>query len=228
MLTTAPRIALLIDAENIAAHYADAIIAETARLGDIIIRRLYGNVQDPALVHWLRLHNRLGLMPQHQPQTAQGKNASDIALVIDAMDLMHGNRVDGVVLVSSDSDFTRLAQRLREQGLAVYGMGEAKTPEAFRMACKQFFLVENLGDDAAPPAEKASLNHAYQLIANVMQKSCDEEGWIALGPLGHLLTQRYPDFDPRSYGVKRLSDLIKAIDKLQITGSGSAMRARMI
>lgn len=229
MNRTSPHIAILIDAENISATYADAIFAEASGLGDIIIRRLYGDVQNPTIGPWLKEQSRLGVIPQHQPKNTVGKNASDIALVIDAMDLMHSGRVDGVVLVSSDSDFTRLAQRLRKQGLAVYGMGEKKTPEAFRMACKRFFIVENLanGDLEAQPGKTGDLNHAFQLISNVLRGSTDEDGWMPLGALGHQLTQRYPDFDPRSYGSKRLSDLIRSIGKLDLTGTGPDMRTRL-
>ncbi len=156
-----------------------------------------------------------GLAPHPQPANTVGKNASDIALVIDAMDLMHSARFDGFVLVSSDSDFTRLASRIREQGLDVFGMGMQKTPDAFRKACKRFIFLENL--DGAPEAgakgptrkaEGTNLEEARNLIFKAMDAIEQEDEWYTLGQLGQFLTSANPDFDTRTYGKRKLSDLV--------------------
>ena len=139
-----PRLAVLIDADNTAAKWADAIFREIATLGEASVRRIYGDFSGPHLRSWEKKLAGLAVIPHQQFSYTKGKNSSDIALVIDAMDLMHTGRFDGFVLVSSDSDFTRLAGRLREQGLQVFGIGRTNTPEAFRKACRRFIFVENL------------------------------------------------------------------------------------
>ena len=145
-----PRLAVLIDADNTAAKWADAIFEEIATLGEASVRRIYGDFSGPHLRSWEKKLAGLAVVPHQQFAYTKGKNSSDIALVIDAMDLMHTGRFDGFVLVSSDSDFARLASRLREQGLQVFGIGRTNTPEAFRKACKRFIFVENLlGDGEA-------------------------------------------------------------------------------
>jgi hypothetical protein len=170
-------LAVLIDADNTSHRFAKAIFEEIASLGEASVRRCYGDFSSPRINGWSEQVATLGLVPHHQPANTVGKNASDIALVIDAMDLLNSGRFDGFVLVSSDSDFTRLASRIREQGLDVYGIGEKKTPDAFRQACKRFIFIENLGDKSttAPntriTADKATLNRAYQVIRNVIDTS---------------------------------------------------------
>ncbi|MEM8556153.1 MAG: NYN domain-containing protein, partial [Pseudomonadota bacterium] len=139
-------LAVLIDADNVPASYAEAIFDEIASLGEASIRRIYGDFAREGLKQWSKKLAQLAIVPIQAPSNTRGKNASDISLVIDAMDILHQGIFHGFVLVSSDSDFTRLASRIREQGLDVYGMGEQKTPEAFRMACKRFIYVENLSD----------------------------------------------------------------------------------
>ena len=139
-----PRLAVLIDADNTAPKWAEAIFEEIATLGEASVRRIYGDFSGPHLRSWEKKLAGLAVIPHQQFAYTKGKNSSDIALVIDAMDLMHTGRFDGFVLVSSDSDFARLASRLREQGLQVYGIGKTNTPEAFRKACKRFIFVENL------------------------------------------------------------------------------------
>ncbi|MBD3787080.1 MAG: NYN domain-containing protein, partial [Sphingomonadales bacterium] len=141
----APRLCVLIDADNVPAQHAEAIFEEISGLGEASVRRIYGDWSSTRLAGWARKVNALGMVADQQFSNTKGKNASDIGLVIAAMDFLHSGLFDGFVLVSSDSDFTRLASRIREQGLDVYGIGEAKTPEAFRNACKRFIYVENLG-----------------------------------------------------------------------------------
>ena len=147
------RLAVLIDADNTAAKWADAIFEEIATLGEASVRRIYGDFSGPLLRGWERKLAGLAVIPHQQFAYTKGKNSSDITLVIDAMDLMHTGRFEGFVLVSSDSDFARLASRLREQGLQVFGIGKRNTPEAFRKACKRFIFVENLLGDGEAPQE---------------------------------------------------------------------------
>ncbi|MEO1312294.1 MAG: NYN domain-containing protein, partial [Pseudomonadota bacterium] len=166
-----PLLAVLVDADNISHTWAKKIFGEIASLGEASVRRIYGDFSDTRMKGWSDEQAGLGIVPHHQPANTVGKNASDIALVIDAMDLLHSGRFDGFVLISSDSDFTRLAQRIREQGKDVYGIGQKKTPEAFRMACKRFIYVENLETtaEAAPaPAKGKNLNRGAQLVCNAM------------------------------------------------------------
>jgi hypothetical protein len=190
---------------------------------------------------WNRVQSEHGLVPLHSPAYTVGKNSSDISLVIDAMDLMHTGRFDGFVLVSSDSDFTRLASRIREQGLDVYGIGQQKTPEAFRRVCKRFIFLENLAGTApapkpTPPGEKpvppepappaatkprAPLTEARDLILRAMDAMEQEDEWFALGALGQYITRANPDFDTRTYGKKKLSDLVQDL-KIFETKRGQA------
>jgi uncharacterized LabA/DUF88 family protein len=144
MANDTPLLAVLIDADNTSYKHARAIFDEIASFGEASVRRIYGDFSSSHMKGWSGVQAEFGIVPHHQPANTVGKNASDIALVIDAMDLMHSGRFDGFVLVSSDSDFTRLASRVREQGLDVYGIGQQKTPDAFRKACKRFIFVENI------------------------------------------------------------------------------------
>jgi hypothetical protein len=196
---------------------------------------------------WNRVQAEHGLVPHHSPANTVGKNSSDISLVIDAMDILHRGRFDGFVLVSSDSDFTRLASRIREQGLDVYGIGQQKTPEAFRKACKRFIFLENLGGviqaDTTRPAraderseEKpqpkpatASLTEARDLIYKAMDAIAQDDEWFALGPLGQYITAANPDFDTRTYGRKKLSDLVQDLKVFETRrGDGNQLLVRRI
>ncbi len=218
----APLLAVLIDADNTSPKYTQAIFDEIATLGEASVRRCYGDFSSQQMAGWNKVQAEFGLVPHHQPANTVGKNASDIALVIDAMDLLHSGRFDGFVLVSSDSDFTRLASRVREQGLDVYGMGQMKTPEAFRKACKRFIFLENLDSGANPtetqntkPPAKKSLLQARDLILKAMDAIDQEDDWYALGPLGQFITAANPDFDTRSYGKRKLSDLVASLKVLE-------------
>jgi uncharacterized LabA/DUF88 family protein len=222
MARDTPLLAVLIDADNTSPKYTQAIFDEIATLGEASVRRCYGDFSSQQMAGWSRVQAEFGLVPHHQPANTVGKNASDIALVIDAMDLLHSGRFDGFVLVSSDSDFTRLASRIREQGLDVYGMGQMKTPEAFRKACKRFIFLENLDSGAGPaemptskPPTKKSLNQARDLILKAMDSIDQEDDWYALGPLGQFITAANPDFDTRSYGKRKLSDLVASLKILE-------------
>ncbi len=236
MVNDTPLLAVLIDADNTSPKYTKAIFDEIASLGEASVRRCYGDFSSQQMAGWSRVQAEFGLVPHHQPANTVGKNASDIALVIDAMDLMHSGRFDGFVLVSSDSDFTRLASRIREQGLNVYGMGMEKTPNAFRKACKRFIYLENLDNDASPTETrtqaaptKKSLNQARDLILKAMDAIDQEDDWYALGPLGQFITAANPDFDTRSYGKRKLSDLVAALKVLETKrGDGNQILVRRI
>ena len=239
-----PLLAVLIDADNTSPRFAAAIFEEIAAIGEASVRRCYGDFSSQQMSGWNRVQAEHGLVPLHSPAYTVGKNSSDISLVIDAMDLMHTGRFDGFVLVSSDSDFTRLASRLREQGLDVYGIGQQKTPDAFRRVCKRFIFLENLaGQPPAPkptppgakpaPPEKpeaasvqaartaAPLTEARDIILRAMDAIGQEDEWFALGPLGQYITAANPDFDTRTYGKKKLSDLVQDL-KIFETKRGQA------
>jgi hypothetical protein len=219
-----PLLAVLIDADNTSPKHAGAIFEEIAGLGEASVRRCYGDFSSQQMAGWNRVQAEHGMVPHHSPANTVGKNSSDISLVIDAMDILHSGRFDGFVLVSSDSDFTRLASRIREQGLDVYGIGQKKTPEAFRKACKRFIFLENLGQGAEagkptpiaatgekpqPKVQSASLQEARDIILKAMDAIDQEDEWYALGPLGQYITAANPDFDTRTYGRKKLSDLVQ-------------------
>ncbi|SFD65382.1 NYN domain-containing protein [Roseivivax sediminis] len=208
-------LAVLIDADNTSPKYAKALFDEIASLGEASVRRCYGDFSSNQMAGWSKVTAEFGLVPTHQPANTVGKNASDIALVIDAMDLMHSGRFDGFCLVSSDSDFTRLASRLREQGLDVYGIGMQKTPEAFRKACKRFIFLENMdgapdtsGKGQSQPRATGNMEEARNLIFKAMDGIEQDDEWIPLGQIGQFITASNPDFDTRTYGKRKLSDLV--------------------
>jgi len=232
-----PLLAVLIDADNTSPKWTRAIFEEIAGMGEASVRRVYGDFSSPQMNGWNKVQAEFGLVPHHQPANTVGKNASDIALVIDAMDLMHSGRFDGFVLISSDSDFTRLASRIREQGLDVFGIGAQKTPEAFRKACKRFIFLENLegADPTDKPAAKttllpsSNLFEARDMILKAMDSIDQEDDWYALGPLGQFITAANPDFDTRSYGKKKLSDLVADLKIFETKrGSGNQLLVRRI
>lgn len=232
------RLAVLIDAENASARIAEVLFTEIATLGEASARRIYGDAASPALRAWTDVLARWAIQWQQNFQNTKGKNSGDIALVIDAMDLLHSGRFDGFCLVSSDSDFTRLASRIREEGVDVYGFGERKTPESFRQACTRFIYTENLtagreadARDAAPAEaapERRKASEAAPLIRTaIADMDEDGDGWVGIGGIGNRLRNAYPDFDQRSYGHAKLSDLIRATGAFDVeVGPGGAMRIR--
>lgn len=247
----APRLCVLIDADNVPAHYAEAIFDEIAGLGEASVRRIYGDWSATRLNAWAKKVAALGLVADQQFSNTKGKNASDIGLVIAAMDFLHSRLFDGFVLISSDSDFTRLAARIREHGLDVFGIGEKKTPEAFRMACKRFIYVENLTPaeepprapetvvrrEAEPPREPAPARDAARdkeaparaiPFITAAMRAIDPEGeWYSLGQVGQFITQANPDFDTRTYGEKKLSDLVRKLPRFEVRkGPGNTLSVR--
>jgi len=237
-------LAVLIDADNVPAGYAEAIFEEIASFGEASIRRIYGDFARDGLRGWSKKLANLAIVPMQAPSNTRGKNSSDIALVIDAMDILHTGRFDGFVLVSSDSDFTRLASRIREQGIDVYGMGEQKTPESFRRACKRFIYVENLTNSgteplettdlpsdqpAARPARKPKPLDARNLIFRAFDAIEQDDEWYSLGQIGQHITAANPDFDPRNYGKKKLSDLMAELKMFELRrGPGNQFEARRL
>ncbi|MBD3836427.1 NYN domain-containing protein [Brevundimonas sp.] len=237
--TRAPRLAVLIDAENASHRIAEALFTEIAALGEASARRIYGDFASPQIAGWTKVLARFAIQPQQNFANTKGKNSGDIALVIDAMDLLHSGRFDGFCLVSSDADFTRLASRIREEGVDVYGFGEQKTPESFRQACTRFIYTENLsvpaeadGGEAktsrrAPAESRRKPAEAARLIASIIaDMDEDGDGWVAVGGIGNRLRNAYPDFDQRTYGHAKLSDLIRATGRFDIQTSGGGMRIR--
>lgn len=232
----APLLAVLIDAENASAKIADALFKEIAAIGEAAARRIYGDFSSPQMRGWTDVLARLAIQPQQNFANTKGKNAGDISLVIDAMDLLHSGRFDGFCLVSSDSDFTRLASRIREEGADVFGFGELKTPESFRQACTRFIYTENLTSDLATGATAAAnlaqtkrgSAQAAPLIEQAIASMDDEDGWVTLGAIGSRLRNAYPDFDQRTYGYAKLSDLIRSLGHFEVerVEPGGAMRVR--
>jgi len=222
---TSAKLAVLIDADNASPAAIDGLLAEVAKYGTAHVKRAYGDWTGTSLRGWKEQLLDQSIQPIQQFAYTTGKNATDAAMVIDAMDLLYSGRFDGFCLVSSDSDFTRLASRIRESGLTVYGFGERKTPKPFVSACDKFIYLENLtAPQAAAPAGTAvspptSATPAAKLkgetalvnmLRNAVEASSDDDGWAHLGSVGSIITKQRPDFDSRNYGYAKLSDLMAA------------------
>src|SRR5882762_7766340 len=229
-----PRFAVLIDADNTSPQIAGGLFEEVAKFGEASVRRIYGDFSSGQLKSWADILQEHAIDPYQQFAYTKGKNASDIALVIDAMDLLHSGRFDGFCLVSSDSDFTRLASRLREEGADVYGFGAQKTPESFRQACRRFVYIENLLPDAevAIPEEGSSRSRqpasaAIPILTKAIGQMETEDGWVGLGVVGQRLANIASDFDPRTYGFRKLSDLVRQTGAFEMDQpEGRAVRIR--
>ncbi len=240
------RLAVLIDADNAQAAVIEGLLAEVARFGEATVKRIYGDFTSPHSSSWKKVLQKYAIKPVQQFAYTTGKNATDSTMIIDAMDLLYTRKFDGFCLVTSDSDFTGLAMRLREEGLYVLGFGEQKTPEAFKNSCHKFIftevlrptltkasgLSEQLGANNNKSKEIKSKNISKtkpkfpkKFVLDSIDQSSDEEGWAQLGAFGSYLTKLQPDFDPRNFGFKKLSDLVKSktdlfvIEKRKISGS---------
>lgn len=222
------KLAILIDADNTSASAATEIMAEIAKYGQASTKRIYGDWSDPRLKGWQDNLLRHALVPVQQFAYTKGKDATDMQLIIDGMDLLYSGIYDGFCILSSDSDFTPLAMRIREGGLAVYGFGKKTTPEAFRQACNRFFYIENLLDTKEDSVENdASESTATEvrqpiegtlkqlLFTAVKETTDDNTGWAFVGGVGSYLTQTQSDFDPRTYGYAKLSNMLKELGSLQ-------------
>src|SRR6201991_1781657 len=233
--TRSPRLAVLIDADNASARIADGLFEEIAKIGEASVRRIYGDFSHARSKGWAEILSKHAIIPQQQFAYTTGKNASDITLVIHAMDLLHSGRFDGFCLVSSDSDFTRLAARIREQGVDVFGFGEQKTPESFRQACRRFVYTENLLAGTATTQDASSKSAPLQppeaatpIIKKVITQMESEDGWVTLGEVGKGLTNLAPDFDSRTYGSRKLSDLVRKTNAFEIDeANGRLIRIRV-
>ncbi|SHI99803.1 Uncharacterized conserved protein, LabA/DUF88 family [Dethiosulfatibacter aminovorans DSM 17477] len=233
------RLAVLIDADNIPSKKITEMMEEIAIYGVPTFKRIYGDWTSPNLSGWKKVLLKNAITPIQQYSYTTGKNSSDSALIIDAMDILYSNKVDGFCIVSSDSDFTRLATRLREAGMKVIGIGEKKTPEPFIIACDKFIYIEVLQKEAQTdeqveaPAEtdavekpavksrkKTSRNripdNIVKLVKNTTDIVADDDGWAFLGDVGNMLLKKRPDFDPRNYGYQKLSHLIKSIRSVEV------------
>lgn len=267
------RLAVLIDADNAQPSVIEGLLSEIAKYGEMSVKRIYGDFTSTRMTQWKQALLKHSIAPVQQFAYTSGKNATDSSLIIDAMDLLYTQRLDGFCLVSSDSDFTRLAQRLREGGMTVYGFGERKTPDAFVQACNKFVYTEVLRSETPPPvpapqpakkaarkaaaksAKKAASiaeptattapvesepvvaapaeparNEAFplKLIRQAIEEASDDQGWAFLGTVGSYLVKIRPDFDPRLYGKKKLSDLLQQHPKHFVMeergGDGNASR----
>lgn len=220
-------LAVLIDGDNIPSDFVKEMMEEIAKYGNPTIKRIYGDWTKPNLSKWKNILLENAITPIQQYGYTSGKNATDSAMIIDAMDILYSQKVNGFCLVSSDSDFTRLATRLREAGLQVIGIGEKKTPNPFIVACDKFIYIEILKTKSK---EKESENDKEQeketfdkisqrdikLIATTITDLSDDEGWAFLGDVGSLLQKKRPNFDPRNYGFQKLTPLISSIGKFEI------------
>ncbi|MGC1547665.1 MAG: NYN domain-containing protein [Rhodanobacter sp.] len=218
---TTHKLAVLIDADNARPAIVEGLLAEIAKYGTAHVKRIYGDWTKPDLNGWKEVLLRYSIQPIQQFRYTVGKNATDSAMIIDAMDLLYAERFDGFCIVSSDSDFTRLASRIRESGLTVYGFGERKTPEPFRTACDKFIYTEVLvqASEAEPTAgvkrrtskELRSDTQLLNMLRNAIEAASDDTGWASLGGIGSIIDKQSPDFDSRNYGYAKLSGLVNGI-----------------
>ena len=217
------RFAVLIDADNVSDKYIKPLLDEISNDGVITYKRIYGDWTRPALSSWKQVLLNYSITPIQQYNYTQGKNSTDSAMIIDAMDILHSGSVDGFAIVSSDSDFTRLAARLRESGMYVVGMGEKKTPNPFIAACNRFVYLENLGQTQQADAPKqdegeaaVSVKVIRNTIGTIIDEISDDDGWANLSEVGNILLKRYPSFDVRSYGFTKLTSFIKSLGMFEL------------
>ncbi|MEU7824863.1 NYN domain-containing protein [Catellatospora sp. NPDC049133] len=227
----AAKLAVLIDADNAQAAIVEALLAEVAKYGTAHVKRAYGDWTGTSLKGWKDQLLAQSIQPIQQFAYTNGKNATDAAMIIDAMDLLYTGRLDGFCIISSDSDFTRLAARIRESGLTVYGFGERKTPKPFVAACDKFIYTENLTYPRIPAVRAEVLLKSRPVaptmlltddtvltdqLRNAIEAASDDDGWADLANVGHIITKQRPDFDSRNYGYAKLSALMAATDLFEL------------
>ena len=240
-MSDSSRLAVLIDADNTSASHASAILEEVARYGVPTVKRAYGDWTTQNLVRWKDELHRHAIQPIQQFAYTTGKNSTDSALIIDAMDLLYSGNLDGFAIVSSDSDFTRLATRLRESGQTVYGLGRRRTPASLVAACDRFIYLEVLGRDqtAAPSADEqdepdddqaaAPLPDLGSMLVAAIDSTSHDDGWASLSAVGSHISRNNPSFDPRNYGYPKLVELARAQDYVDVDQSGDApVRVRLM
>jgi len=227
-MNTDIKLAVLIDGDNIPSAYVKEMMEEIAKYGNPTIKRIYGDWTKPNLSKWKNMLLENAITPIQQYGYTTGKNATDSAMIIDAMDILYSEKVDGFCIVSSDSDFTRLATRLREAGMKVIGIGERKTPEPFIVACDKFIYIEILKTQSKEEDSKEVKStgkkdesekitpKVIRLIATTISDLADEDGWAFLGDVGSLLQKKQPNFDSRNYGFEKLTRMINATNKFEI------------
>ncbi len=227
------RLAVLIDADNVPYSNVKGVMEEIAKYGTPTFKRIYGDWTKPTVSGWKNVLLENAITPIQQYSYTTGKNSSDSALIIDAMDILYSGKADGFCIVSSDSDFTRLATRLREAGMKVFGIGQKKTPNAFIVACDKFIYMEIIPVIEAEPEETTAIKtktntpkpksfvdkinkETLKLIAQTINDLADENGWAFLGDVGNLVLKKQPNFDPRNYGFQKLTPLIKSLPQFEI------------
>ena len=225
-VNTNQKLAVLIDADNAQASVIQELLAEVSRYGTATIKRAYGDWTTTNLKGWKDVLHTMAIQPIQQFSYTSGKNATDSALIIDAMDVLHDNTVDGFCLVSSDSDFTRLATRIREAGLVVYGFGERKTPEPFVAACDKFIYTEILRTESIPEKDSVKVESVPQAVADVrtlqpllvaaIDANARDDGWASLGGVGSHIGKIDTAFDARNYGFRKLSELVRSLKYLEV------------
>jgi uncharacterized LabA/DUF88 family protein len=221
------RLAVLIDADNVSADHVKDLMDEIAKLGRATVRRMYGDWTSNQLAKWKAVALDFALQPQQQYAYTAGKNATDSALIIDAMDLLHRDGYEGFCIVSSDSDFTPLASRLRAAGAMVYGFGAKKTPSAFVNSCDRFTYLEVLASTAVEPRKRPPTNKLQgdtklvDLLRKGIEGASDEDGWAHLGGIGSQIRNQAPDFDSRAWGYAKLGDLVEAVGLFEIKTAGN-------
>ena len=229
------KLALLIDADNVRSSFLPIIIREASAIGTIVVRRVYGHFASSTMAPWQSLLHEYALTPVHVPPASRGKNATDMKLAIEAMDLLHQKHLQGICIASSDSDFTTLASRIREDGLEVFGFGEKKTTAPYVAACDRFFYCDLLLDQEKAEKEASTRPQRAKLPTDEIESAVDDasgdDGWSTLGMVGHVLVKRMPDFDPRNFGYKKLSDLVADVAGIEIrrdeTPNGPSIMVRV-
>ncbi len=248
---TEKKYALLIDADNISPRYLDIILSESREFGVISIRRIYGDWTDKSKASWKDVLLENSLIPIQQYTYTKGKNSSDSAMIIDAMDILYGDNVDGFIIGSSDSDFTRLAMRIRESGKDIIGMGESKTPRAFVKACQIFRTLDVLYNNAMKPEKKEAaspvapkvveasresddvvpitpLKVLKKCVISMIETKSEDDGWLFMGDLGNYLLKEFPDFDCRNYGFKKLSQFVGSFRELETKSERAASGVALV
>ncbi len=230
------RIAVLIDADNTSAKYAEALLEEVAKYGTPTIKRAYGDFASPQLKGWTTQLNARAIRSMHQTAFTTGKNSTDSALIIDAMDLLYADNVEAFAIVSSDSDFTSLALRLRESGKKVYGLGRKTTPSSLQNACDRFIALEVLMAENEEPEDKPSDEKAAEgapslnlqsALTKAINAMADEDGWVTVSQIGNHLTRTHASFDPRNFGHGKLTALVQAQPYLETRGDAKRLEVRL-
>ncbi|MDA9120807.1 NYN domain-containing protein [bacterium] len=220
------KLAVLIDGDNIPAKYVKEMMEEITKYGTPTIKRIYGDWTNPRVTKWKEVLLETAITPIQQYSYTSGKNATDSAMIIDAMDILYSDKVDGFCLVSSDSDFTKLATRLREAGMSVYGIGEKKTPNPFIVACDKFIYLEILHEDEEVEEKGTKLRKKRQLdkitpqvlrlLKNSVADSAEEDGWAFMGDVGKIILKKQPNFDSRNFGFEKLTPLFNSLKQFEI------------